>query len=103
MKTGLAIGLIAIAIVFAGCGESAPPGSDPNLKAKPIEASSLSQADLQAASDVARSAPSGWASLTAEQKQPFLKLNGNEEAKAKNHYEALVETEREVMAAQGVR
>lgn len=63
----------------------------------------MDPAQLQNATQVARTATGDWDTLSEGQKAPFLQLNSNNTAKAKNHFEALVETEREIMAAQSGR
>lgn len=84
--------------MLVGCSGGSPDQSAPNAtNSAPVQLDDpAKQALLPQMSGVARTAPTGWSSLTAEQKAPFLQFHANDEAKAKQHYEGLVETERDI-------
>jgi phosphopentomutase len=89
-------------IVLAGCQNAGP---DPT---KPLGDTTASQKTLEATaelrtqmSQVARTATGGWETLSAEQKAPFLTMQQNDEKKAKDYFDVLVENEREIAQNMG--
>ncbi|MFQ3587088.1 MAG: hypothetical protein SNJ74_02220 [Fimbriimonadaceae bacterium] len=88
--------ILGFGLVVA-CGgpadQTAPVATE--AKPAPIE-DTAQQALLPRMSEVARTSPAGWTTLTSEQRAPFLEFHSGNEERARTHYETLVETEREV-------
>ncbi|MCX7799099.1 MAG: hypothetical protein N2109_02015 [Fimbriimonadales bacterium] len=89
--------IVGLALSLAACGgpqdESAPVTS----KEEPAPLSDpAKQALLPKMSEVARNATGGWASLSPDQRAPFLEFHAGNEERARTHYETLVETEKEI-------
>lgn len=79
--------VFACGLLFLGCGSSPEPNAAPSAAH-----SEMDPALLTTANQIAVSRRGDWDRLSLTEQETFLKLNGNNIAKAKRYYEKLAES-----------
>lgn len=89
--------IASLALSLAACAARRDESAPVTTQEEPAPVTDpAKQALLPKMSEVARMATGGWATLSPEQRAPFLAFHSGNEERARTHYETLVETEKEI-------